>query len=670
MGVLFAADLSEDVKGVPLLFTPSTDVSRRYNVYESYLGAHPENTYWTDWGGSYDNPITNQVEMYIGGQYLTKVNSLNDCCDTPNSIYDGPTAGMIYINVGKHTWLYDDAKVDYRKTVTFLSGPKNPANPSDDLFNNEHWKTKLEVPKITVKLSDVINGLTKYSTFDFTLFNNDGYFDDLEASNFFNAPSYIRKTWKDNPTADDFIPIRYGMVETIKINDKTMTVSCADVFRTLEEPVSKVVKDMFPVAVKNQEEELPIVYGNGKVPLIEINDNQYVLGEYVYNVGAVYDKDGNEISNYSFSNGILFCDDENAETALAYGNTNTKLGDIIVDIITTKTKITFVDSFWDLNETQGYINYSPNLSIVIKGGTVREAVKKVLMSDMVFLIQKNDGRFTLRKWGSTYNSFEIENWRITQFPSKDYADAQKGYFSSCIIHYGYNDADDKFEKTFLFTDNEAAAEIAYNKLTRKEFETYLDSEWDAYMLAIALSNRFSTLRETIHIGVGYDTSEINLLDNIRLKLNINNRIFSKYNNWIVKEIDPAQDTLALEPASYQYPDEPEEPEPPPTPPPNLDLYISYTYFADGTQRIIPVKEGGDSLLAIDPLNDPNYPNDVFYFHAAIINDTTLNVVLYKGYTGSANFILTNEDFPFELPLTLVEDNVYFGTVTLFNYNND
>jgi hypothetical protein len=34
---------------------------------------------------------------------------------------------------------------------------------------------------------------------------------------------------------------------------------------------------------------------------------------------------------------------------------------------------------------------------------------------------------------------------------------------------------------------------------------------------------------------------------VELEVNINNRKFSKYTEWIVKEIDPAQDILVLEP---------------------------------------------------------------------------------------------------------------------------
>jgi hypothetical protein len=385
MGVLFSASLSEDEEGLNISFTPSNDIARTNNVYESYLGAYPTSSYWIDWGGNYDNQITNEAEVYIGGQYLNRVNSLSDCCNTPNSIYDEPTKGTIYINVPIHTWLYAENKIDYRQVISFLSGPKNPANPSDDMLNNEHWPVRLEVPKITVKLSDVINGLTKYSTFDFTLFNDDGHFDNLEATNFFNAPSYIRKTWKENPGINDFIPIRYGMVESIKINDKTMDVSCADIFRTLEEPVSKVVKDAFTTATENLDDELPLVYGTIKITLIKIADNKYVAGENITAVSQVYDKDGVTVS-FTFSNGIITTTAD-AKSARVTGSSNNRLGNVVVDIISNKTNIKYVSSFWDLTETDNYKNTSTYINIAFIGGTVREAVKNTLISDTVFLIK-------------------------------------------------------------------------------------------------------------------------------------------------------------------------------------------------------------------------------------------------------------------------------------------
>jgi hypothetical protein len=591
MGVLFSASLSEDTDWF-LSFTPSNDVSREYNVYETYIGPYPQDTYWTFWGGWYDNPIANQLEIYIGGHTLIRVDSLEDCCEEENSLFDIPTAGIVYINVSKHTWLYDEVTTNYRKIISFLSGPKNQNNPSDNVFYNEQWPIKLETPKFSVKLSDVINGLTKYSTFDFTLYNEDGYFDDLEATNFFNSPSYIRKTWKENPTADDFISIRYGMVETIKINDKTMIVSCADLFRTLEEPVCKIVKDIFPTATENTDENLPVVYGTVTIPLIEISTLQYVAGENITALINVYDKDGIIIENPDFTDGVITVTRE-AEYAMVTGSINNKIGEIVKNIIETKTNIRYMETFWDISETDEYINNSPEINIAFTDGTVRDAIKDTLLSDMVFLIQKNDGRFTLREWGKLYSVFTMKDWEITKFPTKNYSDAQKNYLSSCSIKYNYNFFDDVYNNTLLYNNDEDKAEEKYSKLVRKEFETCLTNETDAFNLGAELSYRFSTLKETIQIGVGHDTSEINLLDFIKLELNINRRLFSKNTEWIVKEIDPAQDILTLETIVF--------PPPPPPPPP-------------GPVNIFVAIAGGSDIAAYstDGINwsETNMPSDV------------------------------------------------------------
>jgi hypothetical protein len=195
-GVLFSADLSQELKTAPVVFSVSNRASRIYNIYESYLGPY-FSTYWNDWGGWYDNAVIRNIEIYIGGHDLMPVASFADLCTQAIEwlIFNDPSTRMVYINVPMHSWFYDEVTTKYRNTVSFLSGPKNPDNPSDDIINNDHWPVRLETPKFTVKLSDVINGLTKYSTFDFILYNDDGYFDDLEATNFFNGPSYIKKTW-------------------------------------------------------------------------------------------------------------------------------------------------------------------------------------------------------------------------------------------------------------------------------------------------------------------------------------------------------------------------------------------------------------------------------------------------------------------------------------------
>jgi hypothetical protein len=688
MGVLFVADLSEDVEG-NLFFNPTNSVSRSYNVYEVWVGQYPQNTYWTNWGGWYDNPISNHIELYIGGHNLISVGSLQDCCLQEWSIYDEPTAGMVYINVPKHPWLYDDIKTNYRKTISFLSGPKNPINPSDDVFDNERWPVKLEVPKFTVKLSDVINGLTKYSTFDFTLFNDDGFFDDMESTNFLNSPSYIKKTWKENPQVNDFITIRYGLVENIKINENTMSVSCADLFRTLEEPVSKVVKDIFTDAVNNVDDNLPVIYGTVTIPLIEIDTLKYVAGENITNISTVYDKDGNSIP-FSYSSNRIITTTQEAKSAIVTGNVNNKIGAVITDIIADKTNIKYIDSFWDRTETNIYINSSPQINIAFTGGTVRDAIKNALVSDMVFLIQKNDGRFTIRQWDKMYNLFTIKNWEITKFPTKDYSEAQKNYLSSCSIKYDYDFSEKEYNNVLLYNEDEDRAEQIYSKLLRKEFNTYLVNNSDVYKLGGKLSDRFSTLRETIQIGLGHDTSEINLLDTIKLNVIINGRKFSKYNTWIVKEIDPAQDVLTLEPSKNQLPFEPDIPEIPDTPeppeppgPPGNNwwdgLWINYSYNGDWKMRQIEYDPVENKIYFSENLGDLSAPMEEFFFEGRIISDDNnviiLNVRLWKGYASSFTPIITDREYEiYYFPFLLISDGESidgdanpFGDINLFYY---
>jgi hypothetical protein len=48
------------------------------------------------------------------------------------------------------------------------------------------------------------------------------------------------------------------------------------------------------------------------------------------------------------------------------------------------------------------------------------------------------------------------------------------------------------------------------------------------------------------VGIGQDTSEINLLDTVVIKIAINERLYSNVTRWIVKEIDAAQDKMTLE----------------------------------------------------------------------------------------------------------------------------
>jgi hypothetical protein len=183
---------------------------------------------------------------------------------------------------------------------------------------------------------------------------------------------------------------------------------------------------------------------------------------------------------------------------------------------------------------------------LLKSGTVKSAVAEILKSDMAFLIQKNDGRFTLRSWGRVYGAHTVPSWAITRQPVKNFKDAQANYFSSCLIKYGLNTRTGEHMNQAAYTGNEAEAESLYSKACRAEYETRLTSGDDALALAERLGRRFSFLKETVNLAVGVDTSAWNILDTVYLDVEVNGRRYSNNTAWIIKELDPAQDKLALE----------------------------------------------------------------------------------------------------------------------------
>jgi hypothetical protein len=137
---------------------------------------------------------------------------------------------------------------------------------------------------------------------------------------------------------------------------------------------------------------------------------------------------------------------------------------------------------------------------------------------------------------------------ITQQPAKEFRDAQAHYFSSCLIKYGLNPRTGEHGNQAAYTDNEAEAEALYSKAYRATYETRLTGGDDALELAERLGRRFSFIRETVKLAVGADTGAYNILDTVFLDVSVNGRRYSKNTEWIIKELDPAQDKLVLESA--------------------------------------------------------------------------------------------------------------------------
>jgi hypothetical protein len=610
----FLAELTKRSKIKPIIATPSVRWGRAYNIYEIYIGKRPQNTYWSEWGGSYDNEETDKIEIYMKVWLYRTGNEGEFKAAVSPAIYI--ESDYAYINLPKHPWLYKDSECAIVTREGYLYAPKSSRNPSDLYIDGLLYDTLLDIPSINVKLSSPISGLTKYSTFNLSLINNDGRFDGETTEQYFNSPVYIRKTTKDNPAYMDFTPIREGLVENITISSDRIEIMCSEKYRAFDEPVCKLIHaedistDDEPVTISKEGTEgksLPVIFGRCVMPLIELEETEYIekdidldndiegiddidkkeddtitlKGSYLVGEGiravvgnVVYaESDKGTVSipcTFDKATGIIKVEEtkkrysltgvdeegkpiyqENEKTpkpkyAIVEGYSENKIGQVVTFIVGRSERIQYNESNWDTSETGNYINSSPAVDISISGGDIKKAVSDVLKSDMAFFIQKNDGRFTIRKWGNTYAPHSIESWELTQQPQKSFSDAQQNYFSSCIIKYKYNEYKKTHENQYLYTDKADYAEGKYLKRAEKVFETHLTSENDARNLALRLGNRFCELKDTVSIGVGAETSGFNLLDTVSIDINVNGRQYSENKQWILVEVDPAQDKLVLE----------------------------------------------------------------------------------------------------------------------------
>ena len=291
----------------------------------------------------------------------------------------------------------------------------------------------------------------------------------------------------------------------------------------------------------------------------------YLAAEYVSYVYEVFDTDGNNIKTapFNINSGIITVlpvidDDGNekipiADSAYVSGYTRDrygiKLGDVILDIITRKTRITATNSNWNIDELEHYKNISPYVNLVVESGNVKSAINNILKNDMAFLIQQTTGKLTIRRYGEEYKVHQIPWWNTTSAPEKTWSSAQENYFSSCRINYRFTDNDNYL--TLFNNERENEAEDKYRRRITKTFDTDIIYEHDAHKLAELLTDRYLIMRKTMKLATGYDTSNIELLDNIFMMLKINDRVFSRNIFYFVKEVDHAQDILTIEELSIK-----------------------------------------------------------------------------------------------------------------------
>jgi len=555
--IRFLAELTELFEG-DVHLTPSNSrniinqdyIKRNSNIYEIDISDNPEFSYWTEWGGFYDNYVGTQLELYFE-RFLLKVNSFKELLETNNSLFILPNR-LVLINIPKHPWLYSDSSVDIENVIPFLSTSLSSDNPSNNIIRDRNALVRLNTPNFTKRLSENINGIVLNQNMSISFINNDGFFDNEEKWNLLNTPIHLKKAVIENPVYDDFKTIWRGLIENINTEYENIIISASDLLRSMAEPVCDIISNSFNGVIVDNEEALnksiPIIYGKLNTSLIKINnDNEdnhkYLIAEFITNVLDVFNSDNESIS-FSFDNNTkIITTTEKASSANVIGYTNNKISDIIKDIITRKTDIVFNDVNWNIDEFTVYEELSYKINIKIESGNVQSAIQEVLKNDMAYLIQHMNGRLTIRRYGVLYKTHNLNSWQVTKTMDKNYNNAQQNYFSSCIINYSDNIG---INKSLLFNDFENEAERLSRRRVRKTFDTKLISKEDSHNLAQNLTDRYSTVKQTLKVYTGQDTLNYELLDRVFFNADINERKFSRGEIYFIKEIDPAQDNITLE----------------------------------------------------------------------------------------------------------------------------
>jgi hypothetical protein len=593
----FLAEVSVKNNELQIQPTPSNEYTKDYNIYELDISTIRTHTYWEDWGGYFDNFQGTNIQLYYNEQYLMLVSTLEELFENEYSMYfnyldDTGLNIVVLMNLPKHPWLYSNYIVTSRKVIPFVSSPLNQDNPSYNILRGEQALTRLEIPNILVKLSDNLNGVSLNQGFNVNFINNDGFFDDDEKWNVFNAPLVLKKSVKDNPEYNDFKNIRFGYVENATTTFDSFNLSINDMLKNMEAPVCKLIQkeDYIGIDFVNDLENKtnPVLYGLKTFELSDAITNGtsardgsnlgevvFLMPEYTKNVVKAFDKDKNLklqatvssfYKNWMFDLGYRLFYGENIKYVRAIGKGNNEgkitIGEVVKDLIM-RANISYSRTFWNIEETDDYISNSNYISMLITDGTIRNAISEALKNDMAYLIQQNDGRLTIRQYGKTYATHQISSSMLTKKPEKNYDKAQENYLSSCIINYTDNPhvpptilgviidsmTNDKIyltKSSYLYQENEPESIKLYNKRIQKVFETELMNVQSAEDLAKRLSARYSKLKQRVKISLGVDTSNFELLDTVKIELNINNRRFNNINEYYIIEINPSQDTLVLE----------------------------------------------------------------------------------------------------------------------------
>lgn len=546
--IRYLVELTSSADYEPSLATHAVISPNQLNESISVLAiGQPESSYWLDWGGSYDNLTTPNIEIFFN-QFLQKVESKEELLLLPNSFYV-ENQWYVYINTDFYVWQYFRQASEIKTTFGFSTTVPDSTDPSNDEIDGVRYPVRMKIPRFPSRgIPDPINGIVLQPAFTIQLDNTDGFFDDAEIFKLFNTPVTVYKSTKEKPTSKaDYKIVQYGLVDQQKIDSSFFTIKIVDIFRTLTEEVcADITSTQFPNAGDNIDKKMPVAYGvTIGASLIKVDDLQYIVcdPDYLVSVENVYDNDGEPVG-FTVSGGVITTYQE-AKTCDFTGLSANRVGEIIAKEVSDKSRFPYVESVWDLEEVERYIAVSPTVSVYFKRGNVKRFVESLLKNDSAFFFTKNNGLLTIRMWGLDYAVHAYESWLHMRHPKKTFTDSTY-YASSVAVEYEYNEGENQPEKVALYGAEEIRVVDEYNKFQRKTYETTIDNREDAETLAFRLFNRLSIRAEMFRAVIADDTSEVNYLDSVILPMVYAGRSYSRKTRWIVRNVDPAQDTLDLE----------------------------------------------------------------------------------------------------------------------------
>ena len=572
----YIAELFAEIDYKPNLSTAPNVFGREYNIYHFSVAKliTDSSNYWIQWGGTFDNPVGFGLQVFFDS-FLAEVFTESSLLGTENSFYIDKTENICYVNIPKKPWQYKSSftAVYYNDGTTYSSAPKDETNLSDISYGGVKAIPIMSTPTLENSLNEVLSGIIVYNEFLIELSNHDGSLDGLDIIQYYNTPLQISKTTNDAQNIEDFNRIRFGIVSNIEVDFNFGQIKAVEqVYRFDTSYCRKFSDDDYPnIDSGNINKDIPVGWGPlRRVELFQVDKDSsdpatwidYIAldPEYINDCTTLYDSDGNSLTfTYDSGTGIIRATEVDgggevieAESADVDGRDNNLLGEIIIDAIAEGEGIEYTDGIWDISETDSYILISPSLQYYFAGGTTRDLLEGALKNDLAFLIQKNSGLLTLRRWGEEYNTHQIASWITTQDPSKDFEDATKYYCSSVEIRYDLNQLDDNYSNIYTNTDREDEISEEFRRSYNAIFELDLVDYEDIEDLSSRILDRFGSVRETLTVGVGVDTFNIDLLDTVRYEGTINDREFSQYSTWIVKKADPGQDILVMEGLEITY----------------------------------------------------------------------------------------------------------------------